>query len=226
MSDPDREFLNRITGEGRTTSRMKTAAIVILSLTVAGTSGWAIMSTRLAADRVERLLVVLDGRANIVDSRPVSGGEVIPTDIMREFAMQWIKNLRSRSEDVKTTSDNLRWITDRTDMRVAPKVQAVAFEAREDGGRNPRDIIAMSGHVEQRVQPGKIIDGRKVDDLTGDEATIKVWWTEKERFGERDPRSYVAILTVLYVRPTQKQQAERNVVGLFVTELDYHEELA
>jgi hypothetical protein len=225
MIDPDREFLSRITGEGRVTNRMRTLANVILALTTAASSGWAVMATKAAEDRVERLLVVLDGRANVVDERPVSGGEVIPTDIMREFALTWIERLRSRSEDVKRTSDDLRWIADRADMRVAPKIQTVAFEAREDGGRNPRDILAMSGHVEHRVQPGKMVDGRKVEDPAGDEAKIKVWWTEKERLGQPEAQSYVGILTVLYVRPTRKQQAERNVVGLFVTELDYHEEV-
>lgn len=219
----DREFLHRITGEGRFTARARSATNVILATTTAVSVLWSVYVTRTAEDRVERYLLVLDANSNTVTTRQVGDAEVMPDFVFEDTAKRWITQLRARSTDVRITGNNLREVGRIADKKLMPLLEEAWNAAREDGGRQPIDVTALSAHIERRVTPGEFTKQGRPENPAGDEADIKVWWQEQPRRGGV-ARRYVAILTILYLRPDTKREVNRDMLGLYVTEAAIHEE--
>jgi type IV secretory pathway TrbF-like protein len=209
VNEPTRLYILRTTGLRAAVAYVALVTAPILAVTTAGSTLWAIHATRTAEDRVQRLLLLVDDKNQILSQLRIGAADALPDENYREFAMRWVADLRSRSSDTVATSERLKGATLVADNGLWPMLQDVWEEARQDGGRNPVDVTAISANLESRK---------------GGDAVVNVWWTQAARSDGRTTK-WRARIAVTYAPPRNRLTAQRNLVGLYVKDVSINQEI-
>lgn len=205
-----RDHFARQVGLGRGVVWSTSAAAVIATLGMVGTTSWAIYETKLGDDRVERYVVYLDDQSLPVGQAKV-GKTWAPTDgAYLDVARRWIRFLRSRPRDEETLKFQRREVIYSTDARVYAELQQSMQLADEQVRHAAVDVLSIAANLVASD------DKRTV---------VLVRWTEQVRdAGAAKPVPWTGTITLAYKEPKARREFERNPLGLYVTSFQLSQE--
>ena len=99
--DRSREHFARVVGLGQFKVRVITLSNLVLAVgALVGWGGWLIEAKR-SEDAVQRYVVYVDDRFNVVGTAAVGSADAMPDGGFIKFAETWVRNLRSRSSELR-----------------------------------------------------------------------------------------------------------------------------
>lgn len=208
--DRSRDHFARLVGLGHFKVRLVTVSNVILALAaVAGMGGWLLEAKR-AEDAVQRYVVYVDDRFNVVGTAAVGSADAMPDGGFIKFAETWVRNLRSRSRELETLKFQRKEVILATSRELWAPLQQALMAADKEAGETAVDVQEISANLVKRE---------------GSRAVVFVRWIELARAGSAEPQVHTATLTVAYQAPRRPREMEANPLGLWAVDFQITKEM-
>lgn len=209
--DRSREHFARVVGLGQFKVRFITVSNLVLTLgALVGWGGWLLEAKR-AADAVERYVVYVDERFNVVGRAAVGRADAMPDGGFIKFAETWVRNLRSRSSELETLKFQRKEVILATSRELWLPLQKALMAADKELGKTAVDVSAISANLVRRE---------------GAKGAVFVRWTERVRAGGAEPRTHTAMLTIAYQPPRRPREMEANPLGLWAVDFQITQEVS
>lgn len=208
--DRSREHFARLVGLGQFKVRLVTLSNLVLAVgALLGWGGWLLEAKR-GEDAVQRYVVYVDDRFNVVGTAAVGSSDTMPDGGFIKFAETWVRNLRSRSSELETLKFQRKEVILATSRELWTPLQKALASADKELGRTAVDVTAISANLVKRE---------------GAKAAVLVRWTEQARAGRAEPRTHTAMLTIAYQPPRRPREMEANPLGLWAVDFQITQEV-
>ena len=200
-------------GLGRTVVQVLAATTVLATLAAICAGSWAVFVTWEASGRVERYVVQLDSAGDAVrvtlaqdDWQPIEG-------IRADCAARWVRNLRSRPQDVPTLEYQRRQVVQVASHDVYAGLRAWMLRADRDMSQAAVDVELVAVNVVGSSER---------------QATVLVRWRERERRGGMVGawQSMSGTVALVLDPPRVRKELERNPSGIYVVDFSFSREAA